>query len=275
MDKDVKDIFDFFKTTIYTDNTPDEIVWQKSQQAVKDMLAEQHYTQVKRLYRFAGQSGSGKTTQLLPTITKLEELRGNKPFVLAVRNFAKYHPQFNELLATFGKSEIRKQTDGFALKCLSAAYKQLMEKGILMIDEMGTSDPEFESYKTKIIQDNDYTTEYHIMAVNQKLSNLFIEKREKDTTSPEGGRAAWKEMQDRRYNILPTGIDHLGKIDTKSQCFVWTAYDKKPIYQGKLNGATQAIETGRKLFKQSTHSEETLRNAKLQHLLSLENTMDK
>jgi len=264
--EDIKKVFDYCRSTTWKDDAPDEVIWEQAKLAVDNMLCEKKYTKAKRVYRLAGQSGSGKTTQLLPTLAGLEELRSNTPLVIAVRNFVKYHPKYEEIIATCEKGEIREKTNGFALKCLCAAFKQVMTMGYLTILDVTVLDPRFEEFINKQIQDNEYVAQYHILAVSKSLSDWFIDKRKNDSGSAETGKIVKQESKDYFYDILPIGIDYLGNVDSESVAFVWSAYEMEPIYRGSLCGAVDAINVWRKQVG-VVPDELELRQAKLRYMV--------
>ena len=264
---DLRRVFDYAEASPWPDNTPDDVVIKCATRAVADMLKSNDFCQQPRIYRLAGQSGTGKTTQLLPTVTKIEEMRGNKPVTIAVRNFYTYHPQYKQLLAEHGTGEIRERTNGFALKCLAVAVKQILEMGYLTILDVTILAPQFEEFINTQIQSNGYTAQYHIMAVNRRQSEIFIRKRKGDIASVESGRAVHKATANYFYDILPRGLEYLGRTDRRSTAIVWTAYDKVPIYRGDLRGAHLALTRGRRVFTPTLiYTEDDLRQSKLEFL---------
>lgn len=250
---------------VWADDTAPEIVIQKAKLAVADIVAGRNYTRVKRTYRLAGQSGSGKSTQLLPTILKVEEGKGNTPVVIAVRTFAKYHPRYDELTATLPAGTIREATNGFALKCTCAAYAMLLQQGYLTVLDLTIMDHWFESFMLSQVQSNNYDAEYHILAVNKDLSISFIEKRRKDINSPEHGKIVNASSIDYWYGALPRGIKFLSENDARNNCFIWTAYSMQPLYHGTLKKAPEALETGRALSGNPLH-EDDMRRGKFEFL---------
>ena len=105
---------------------------------------EKDITKGKKIIRLVGQSGSGKTTQLLPAAKKCFESKYSKPIHLCVRNFASLHPDYKNLLSKFGKGEIRERTNGFALRCLIVCLNLAIEKGCDILLEVTFLSQEFE-----------------------------------------------------------------------------------------------------------------------------------
>ena len=277
----IQKVFDYVnKVSPWRDDTPDGEIFECAKRAVADILsgAEVPYTKKDDanwvqgsplLYRLAGQSGSGKTTQLLPTILEYEKRRGNNPVIVAVRSFYKYHPKFAELERTLPVGNLRERTNGFALKTLAAAIALVMERGYLITFDITILDPIFEEHINNLIKSHGYTAEYHILAVPKQQSDFFIEKRKELAQSNyvhsenESGKVVNTETKDYFFDILPRGLAHLASVDTTSTATIWTAYDCAPIYVGKLDGALVALEQGRAEVKELKHSEDELRKAKL------------
>ena len=270
MQEKLKAVFDWVNFSPWSDETPDDVVFECGVRAANDMMAGGG-SQLRRVHRLAGQSGCGKTTQLLPAVVGLEEGRGNKPIVIAVRNFPKYHPDYDKIVKTVSPGEVRERTNGFALKCLAVALQQVLQRGFLVILDMTILDPVFEDFFNSAIVANNYTASYQIFAVSKQQSNRFIEKRRQgsDAGAGEQGKVVYNSTSDYFYHILPKGLEYLASVDSKSTATVWTAYDLEPIYSGNLLGACVALGEGRGLELPLRYSEEELRAAKLRCLNNL------
>lgn len=253
----------YIKQTPWLDKVSDAVVLEKALKAFLEITAEDTYTKKRVCYRIAGQSGTGKTTQLLPTVLECEKRLGNNPVVVAVRRFAAYHP--NHSLLKDDKNW-REKTNGFALKCLTAVLKLLVEDGYMIVFDMTLLHPDYEDYIFSLLQKNGYTTNYQIMAVNPLISGKLIQKRAFESGA-EGGRIVKKETADYFNEILPLGLAYLCDADKRGVCFVWTAFDKDPLYIGTLEYALEPFEKGRAIIKELAIHEDELRQAKLEKLL--------
>ena len=279
--QELQQVFEYIeRTSPWTDDTKHEIVLQQANIAISDMLSSpdlceghagkgfDYITHARELYRLAGQSGSGKTTQLLPAILRYEKMRGRKPITIAVRNFPKYHPEFEQITKELSSSQVRERTNGFSLKCVCVALKLMLESGYLVILDVTVLDPVFEEFLYHQIRKHNYQTHYHILAVNKQQSNEFIRKRFQSTTGEEAGRAVATQTSDYFYQILSKGLDYLSRVDKSGKATVWTAYDKSPIYTGNMQGVPKALSKGRSLQKPLVFTEHELREAKLAYLAS-------
>ena len=256
------------KHGVWPDDTSPDAIISQAKQAVANIIATENYTKLKKLYRLAGQSGSGKSTQLLPTVLNYEESRGNTPITIAVRTFAKYHPRYDDLAKTIPAGAIREATNGFGLKCLCAAYAMLLEMGYLTIVDLTIMEPCFEEFMLSQAQINNYQAEYHVLAVNKNLSNSFIEKRKNDPSHPEYGKIVNTSSIDFWYNALPRGIKFLAENDATNICFVWSAHKEEPLHYGIISErTTTALDTGRAELGEQKIDEQTLRQGKLEFLI--------
>ena len=262
-------VFNYVKVSCWEDDTQDEVVVAQAQKAFKDLTAQAEFTKFKLLYRLAGQSGSGKTTQLLPAVSECEKIKGRNPIIIGVRTFVQYHPQYSELLNTVPKSEMRERTNGFALKCLCVTLKLLIESGYFIVLDITILDPVFEEFVLENLNANGYKVQYHILAVSKTQSDAFICKRAGDVTNAESGRKVNKASMDYFYNILPVGLKYLAKTDRKNSCYIWSAYDRDPIYMGKLLTSVEAVIKGRETVG-ALQSEDELRAAKIKFISSLQ-----
>ena len=202
---------------------------ERAQIALCDLLNGGNFTKFRKLYRLAGQSGSGKTTRLLPGM--LRNCNGT-PVIISVGFFAQYHP-------TLPATE-RERTNGFALKCLYVALKSVIEHGYMIVVDKTLLAPELESHVWNWLQSNDYQVEYHIKAVSKQQSDEFIKTREQQT-----GRKVSEESSEYFYEILPIALEFLATKDYDSTATVWTAFGEEPIHVGDLTGAVDALHVGR------------------------------
>ena len=177
--------------------------------------------------RLAGQSGSGKTTQLLPAAKAYFEKKKLKPALVAARELMKYHPHYDGILARYGEQEIRKRTDDFATVMAYRVIRELTkEKYDLIIDIA------FASVKVERIF-TIFTAQYVdkvvlLMAVPENISNELLENR-----SWRHGKGMEKEFQ----NANGKALKFYGKICPDMRMIMWNFGDLEPVYDGKMSGA--------------------------------------
>ena len=214
-------------------------------------------TKRKFLYRICGQSGSGKTTQVLSSIEKLVNENYN-PVIIGVRSCAEAHPKYEYFKANYSYGELREKTNGFALKCMTYVLRLLIEHGYFILLDITLLDPIFEEYVLSLLKENNYDIEYHILAVNKEISNKFINKR-----LQESGRITYKSSADYFYEILPVGLKYICDNDSKNECYVWNAFDLEPVFNGKVADCFDKFKIAQNEIKEFKYTEEELRISKL------------
>ena len=247
-------IVEYVKTTCWQDDTETDVVISQAKKVFESMVVNK--TKKKFLYRICGQSGSGKTTQLLSSLEKMLNEQYN-PVVLGVRSCAEAHPKYEYFKSNFPSGELREKTNGFALKCMSYVLKLLIENGYFILLDITLLDPIFEEYVLSLLKANNYIVEYHILAVNKEISNSFINKRFKDI-----GRIIYQSSADYFYDILPVGLKYICLNDKVNSCYVWNAFDLEPVYRGKVSNCFKKFMLAQKEIKKLSHSEDELRQSK-------------
>lgn len=258
----LNEIFAYVKNTSWADDTDNNAIVKIAEKYCSNISND--FTKRKVIHRICGQSGSGKTTQLCATLLSVYEDQGEKPFVLAVRNFACLHPKYQQFLEKYGKNLIREKTNGFALKCLCVVLSMLLEKQILIILDMTILDPKFEQSILEMISENDYKINYHVFSVHRSISDTFIQKRVEAVIGAEAGRITSKSSSNYFYKILAPALNYLVENYPQHNCVIWNAFDKKPCYCGNLSGCLYEFKTNRKLKKSFMYDENELRKSKIE-----------
>jgi predicted kinase len=192
------------------------------------------------LIRLAGQSGSGKSTQLFPAAAAALEGIGVNATQIAVRKFVPYCPWLEEIRAAYGEENLRENTNAFALTLLFFTLEKLMRAGIPVVMEVNLLDPAFEEYIAILLKENGYNTECHVMAVAREISDEFI-KRRCTLSKTEGGRIVSQASSDYFYNSVPIAIKRLAEVAPETPCVLWSAFDRDPIFDGKI-GSPSALQ---------------------------------
>lgn len=258
-----KEFLNYCNSTIWYDDTQDEILFNLSKKAFNDLKKEKSKT--KKVYRICGQSGSGKTTQLLYAINEVLIQKDLNPVIIAVRNFATYHPNYQKLYETFGKGEIREKTNGFALKLLCLTLCEFIENGYFIVMDITLLSPQFEKIVLELLKENGYKREYLIMSVPKEQSQQFITKRQQGNQQ-ESSRVVYKNSSNFFYDILPEGLKFLTQNDKNSSISVWSAYQKEPVYYGMVKNSFEEFIKHRKILKEILISETELREFKTKFL---------
>lgn len=182
------------------------------------------------LIKLGGQSGSGKTSQLLPAIKN--NIKTDNYIHLAVRLFAKKHPYYNKLIEEYGEGLIREKTNGFALMCLFALTEKLIQNKYNIFCEITLLDPVFEEYFARLAKIQNYKIIYNVLSVPLEISNKWIQDRLQNS-SYEKNRIVSQNSIDFFYNILPNAISkilEIGDIFNNSDFFIlWNIFEKTPL----------------------------------------------
>ncbi len=243
--------YNSIKSSIWKDDTPDNIVFASAKEAFKKL--SRGCTFGGRFFRLTGQSGSGKTSQLLSSCEKLCEKAKIKPLHIAVRNFAYLFPNYASISS---RPDYREISNGFALKVLLCLLRLAFESGIDIILEIAILNRKFEKYIFEEIKNRNYFHLVLMLSVNQKISNSFIQKREQEM-----GRITNKSSADYFYQIMPKTLKYLvRKYDC--ECVIWTAFSLQPIYQGTFKDCYPFFKDGRKNLDFPACSENELLEAK-------------
>lgn len=225
------------------------------------------------IFRTGGQSGSGKTTQLMPSIQTIINDKKLDFINLAVRNFANFHPHYDELLAEYGSGLIREKTNGFALMMLFRIAELLIQNHYNILFEVTLLDINFEEYLIKLAKENKYTIHLHVLSVPRKKSEEWIEKR-KNKSKTEGNRVVLAKSSDLFYNVLPETINSLIEFDLWSdddQIFLWNGFNFEPVIYGSIHN-NQALMNNFNKYRQiedfDDANEDELLKAKIKWLRS-------
>lgn len=184
------------------------------------------------LIKLGGQSGSGKTTQLLPAIKdNLDKIDRNYVHI-AVRFFAKFHPYYNELLEKYGEGLIREKTNGFALLCLFAVAEKLIKNKYNVLFEVTLLDPSFEEYFARLSKSMNYNVIYNVLLVPFEISNFWVKNRLYNSNY-EKNRIVPESTQDYFYKVLPIAIEKILNIhnifEKNDYVVLWDIFDEKPV----------------------------------------------
>jgi hypothetical protein len=269
MMEEVFRFIDFFAKEDVVEKYPlEKYDWESLTDRAFNDIAEGKTKNIPMLFRIGGQSGSGKSTQLLPAIKALFEKWNINPIHMAVRNFVDYCPHRDEIERDFGKENLRENTNAFALRLLFLVLKKTIEEKYPIIFEVTLLDNTFEGFLFNLLRSNSYRVEYHLMAVPKEISDTFIEKRKKGSGF-EGNRVVSAVSKDYFFDRLPKAMEFVGRMGDKNPCFLWTVYDKFPVCELPMgDGETlKILERQQGIIKKLAFDEEFLRKSKIEWFL--------
>lgn len=177
------------------------------------------------LIRIAGQSGTGKSSQILPAISRCLE---NMHYInLSVARFSQFHPNYDNFMH-YHKNNVRELTNGFALRALFLFVDHCIKKRVNIVLDLTFLDPAFETYIFTIAKQNGYTCISNLMCVPKKVSDNFIKVREQQS-----GRKVAITTSLYQWNVLPRAVKAITKLnifDDKDKFILWSNTETKPIF---------------------------------------------
>ena len=263
--KDFEEILNHLKTFSWDCDIQDEIIFEIAKNNFSELIKDK--TQNKNMIRLVGQSGSGKTTQLMPSARAYFESKNMSPIRFAVRDFAVLHPHYSELLNKFGKEQIREKTNGFALRCLLMSVVFATESGYDILFEVTLLSKEFEDFIFNYLNKNKYKNLFLVLAVNKKVSDYFIEKRGKGIGS-EAKRVVYKASSDYFENAVNEDIGYFSKNHGEERVIIWSAFEKKPVFDGYFKDAETIFFRTKKIASNDFQDEKSLCDAKISYLIN-------
>lgn len=244
--------YKFAKKSIWKDDTLDEVILNLSKTVFKNM--KKNCTKTKKFFWLTGQSGSGKTSQLYEATEHFCQNHNIKPIHFAVRNFAIYHPKAK---AFEKNTNFREITNGFALKLLICVLNLAIIEGYDIILEICFLDNVFQKFVLDSLQKQNYKLSLQIMAVNKTLSKYFEYKR-----SLRIPRKTNLSSFNYFYKHMGSGLNYICR-HYDLNCCIWSAYNKSPIFIGKIKFAKKTFKNQRKILKNLFFDEKTLLKSKI------------
>ena len=109
-----------------------------------------------KLFRIAGLSGSGKTTQILPAVEAHCQMNRLDPILIAARCFVEHHPHYQEIKDFYGEEKLRQMTDEFSTIMMFLTLSKLIEAGYDIILDVTLLDPKIEAILLKMLEAKNY-----------------------------------------------------------------------------------------------------------------------
>ena len=179
---------------------------------------------LKHCIRLVGQSGAGKTSQLLPAVNFALQMN-KKTFVsLAVRDFVEFHPRLNEIKERFGESLLREKTNAFALTLLTLVFQRCVESHLPILFEVTLLSPLYEEFIHQLLLKEGYGCDYLCLAVSKTVSDGWIQAR-----FLESQRIVSKSSSDFFFNTLHPAMESIRTYSLKNRVFIWGRNSREPI----------------------------------------------
>lgn len=174
--------------------------------------------------RLVGQSGSGKTSQLLPAVCgALDACK--VPYVrLAVRDFVKYHPNLENIRKTYGEALLREKTNAFALTLLTLVFEKLVQLRLPILFEVTLLSPTYEAFVHRCLQHYNYLCDYQCLAVSKTLSDRWISERCEST-----GRVVLEKSSQFFFETLKPALESLRSFQLHNRVLLWDCQNTVPL----------------------------------------------
>lgn len=200
--------------------------WQNlCNKAYRDLGASSEVNPYPFCIRLVGQSGSGKSSQLLPSVqSALDEYR--YPFVMiAVRNFVQYHPHIEAIKQQYDQGMIREKTNAFALILSTMVLIHCIEQHHSVLLDMTLLAPKYEQMIHGYLQAHHYACDYQCMAIRKEVSDEWIAERCRAT-----GRVVEKSSSGFFYNTLEPAFAALREFASiTNRVIIWDRAHLQPM----------------------------------------------
>lgn len=187
-------------------------------------------TREREFFRVAGQSGSGKTTQLLPAVKVWFSERGLRPTLVAARRFVKYHPYAVEIEKEYGKERLREMTDEVSTILMFLVMSELIGLGVDMILDVTLLDPLVEEVLMGVLTEAKYAVRMSFVAVSREISDGFILKR-----SGKIRRVVAKTTADEFWRASELSLKFYAENYPEMWVLIFNAWDDMPVFDGKIS----------------------------------------
>lgn len=218
----------------------------------------QRASKKRRFFRIAGQSGSGKTTQLLPAARA--SFGDGNPVLVAARRFVEYHPYGKEIEREYGTENLRRKTDDVSTVLMFLTLRGLIRGGYDIILDVSLLDPLVEEMLMGMLEGERYRVGMSMVVASREISEGFIRKRL--------GRVVAEETTDEFWRTSEASMGFYAEKFPKLPAVLWSAWGLGPIYDGEIGGCLDEWRKNLaiKELPEGMPSEEELREAKVEYL---------
>ncbi len=174
--------------------------------------------------RLVGQSGSGKTSQLLPAVKEALRCNHMSCVSFAVRDFVKFYPDLEAIVENYGESLLREKTNAFALILLTNVLLRCIGEKMPILLEVTLLSPIYEACIHAALMENGYRCDYQCLAVPKNVSDDWIQKRFLETK-----RMVSQNSSRFFYDTLAPAFKLLQGISLKNRVFIWDRVHEEPL----------------------------------------------
>ena len=174
--------------------------------------------------RLVGQSGSGKTSQLLPAVCGALDACKVPYIRLAVRDFVSYHPNLENIRKIYGEALLREKTNAFALTLLTFVFEKLVQLRLPILFEVTLLSPIYEAFIHHVLQRYNYLCDYQCLAVSKTLSDRWISERCEST-----GRVVLEKSSHFFFETLRPALESLQSFQLRNRVLLWDCQNVRPL----------------------------------------------
>lgn len=217
-------------------------------------------TKERKLFRIAGVSGSGKTTQILPAVEAYCNQNSIKPILIAARRFVEYHPHVQEIKDFYGEENLRKMTDEFSTIMLFLSLSELIKLGYDIILDVTLLSPEMEGILLKMLEKGNYKMLILMAAVSPVVTEHFLENR------------AWRHSKKTEQEFIKATSEALEFYQTSkpdARIIIWSVYDKAPVFDGPVKDCISIFNDYSSREDSPAQDDDARRTAKINYLQDL------
>ncbi len=217
-------------------------------------------TKNRNLFRIAGLSGSGKTTQILPAVEAYCEKKNINPVLVAARRFVEYHPHYQEIKDFYGDENLRKMTDEFSTIMMFITLKALTDAGFDVILDVTLLDPEIEGILLKMLEKGNYESLLLMIATSPAVTEHFLTGRTWRHT---------KKTEEEFIRATSKALKFYAENAPELRIILWSVYDKLPIYDGPINNALDIFSDYSSREELPKNDDAARRDAKTSYLIDI------
>lgn len=174
--------------------------------------------------RLVGQSGAGKTTQLLPAVCLALEACKIPYIRLAVRDFVNYHPNLEMIRKVYGENLVREKTNAFALTLLTLVFEKIVQNRLPVLLEVTLLAPVYENFIHNYLQKFNYLCDYQCLVVSKELSDQWILQRQVST-----GRVVLEKSSQFFFDTLSPAFKTLQSFQLNNRVLLWDCQNVLPL----------------------------------------------
>lgn len=257
-DSRLKAVIDYMKAHWPSQVKPE---WQVSLEEYPQILQKvivdfaKKSTKGHHVFRIAGLSGSGKTTQILPAVEAYCQKHNIEPILVAARRFVEYHPHYEEIKSYYGPENLRKMTDEFSTIMMFLMLNELTKHGYDIILDVTLLDPKIEQILLQM------TKNYQMLVLMITTSPTVTEHFLKDRT--------WRHSKNTEQEFIRAtshALNFYAEHAADTHIILWSVYDRNPIYDGPIKNCLDIFAEYSKREELPRPDDDVRREAKIKYL---------